>query len=125
MKKLTTLCYVLALCSCMSCNSQNNTNSKSQASSAASKNKNVDANVLRMQLSSIKDNQVTKGDAVLFLLPQGWKQQSQLDWDAQNTQFPASAYLHVVIRKTRHSYTSIKPHSIPYPIHPCNMQELE
>ena len=95
MKKLNTLCYVLALCSCMSCNSQNNTNSKSQATTAASKNKNLDANVLRMQLSSIKDNQVTKGDAVLFLLPQGWKQQSQLDWDAQNTQFPASAYLHV------------------------------
>ncbi len=95
MKKLTTLCYVLALCSCMSCNSQNNTNSKNQVSSTATKTKNTAAKVLRMQLSSIKDNQVTKGDAILFLLPQGWQQKSQLDWDAQNTQFPASAYLHV------------------------------
>lgn len=92
MKKLTTFCYVLALCGCMSCNSQNNTNTKS---GTTTQTKNADAKVLRMQLSAIKDNQITKGDAILFLLPQGWQQKSQLDWDAQNTQFPASAYLHV------------------------------
>ena len=95
MKKLTTLCYVLALCSCMSCNSQNNTNSKQASSSKNSSNAAAEGNALHMQLAAIKDNQVTKGDAVLFLLPKGWQQKSQLDWDAQNTQFPASAYLHV------------------------------
>ena len=95
MKKLTTLCYVLALCSCMSCNSQNNTNSKQTSSSKNSTNAATEGNALHMQLAAIKDNQVTKGDAVLFLLPKGWQQKSQLDWDAQNTQFPASAYLHV------------------------------
>lgn len=93
MKKFTTFCYVLALCGCMSCNSQNNTHTKSGGTTTQTKN--ADAKVLRMQLSAIKDNQVTKGDAILFLLPQGWQQKSQLDWDAQNTQFPASAYLHI------------------------------
>ncbi len=95
MKKLTTLCYVLALCSCMSCNSQNNTNSKQTSTSKNSSNAAAEGNAIHMQLAAIKDNQVTKGDAVLFLLPKGWQQKSQLDWDVQNTQFPASAYLHV------------------------------
>jgi len=79
----------------MSCNSQNNTNSKQTSSSKNSTNAATEGNALHMQLAAIKDNQVTKGDAVLFLLPKGWQQKSQLDWDAQNTQFPASAYLHV------------------------------
>lgn len=74
----------------ISCNNRNtnNTNTVDSPTSAS-------GNVLKMKLSAIVDNQVTKGDAVMFLLPQGWQQKSQLDWDVQNTQFPASGELHV------------------------------
>lgn len=99
MKKTNNACYIIALCVCFACNANSKENTAEQNSSNSTAenqgNNNTDAKVLRMQLSSIKDNQVTKGDAVLFLLPQGWQQQGQLDWDAQNTQFPASGEMHV------------------------------
>jgi len=85
----------------VSCNAQNNTTQNPDISSTEASNttqetnSNADTKVLHMQLTAITDKQVTKGNAVLFLLPQGWQQNSQLDWDAQNTQFPASAFLHV------------------------------
>lgn len=84
--------YFLACFFCISCNAGNSNNKSTTTSSS---NKTATHDVLKMKLSAIVDNQVTKGDAVMFLLPQGWQQKSQLDWDAQNTQFPASAYLHV------------------------------
>ena len=88
--------YFLACFFCISCNAAGNSNNKStSASTSSNKTTNATGNVLKMKLSAIVDNQVTKGDAVMFLLPQDWQQKSQLDWDAQNTQFPASAYLHV------------------------------
>jgi hypothetical protein len=101
MKKSNRISYVLVFFICLSCNAQNNSDTKAKTGSASSETTNstnqngTDADVLRMQLAAIQDQQVTKGNAVLFLLPQGWKQQSQLDWDIQNTQFPASANLHV------------------------------
>lgn len=101
--KTNTLCYVLALCICISCNAQNNANTKNKTNNSFTEKTNqsnstktgANSKVLSMQLSAIKDNQVTKGNAILFLLPKEWQQKSQLDWDAQNTQFPASAYLQV------------------------------
>jgi hypothetical protein len=101
MKKSNRISYVLVFFICLSCNAQNNSDTKAKTGSASSETTNstnqngTDADVLRMQLAAIQDQQVTKGNAVLFLLPQGWKQKSQLDWDIQNTQFPASANLHV------------------------------
>jgi hypothetical protein len=101
MKKSNRISYVLVFFICLSCNAQNNSDTKAKTGSASSETTNstnqngTDADVLRMQLAAIQDQQVTKGNAVLFLLPQGWKQQSQLDWDIQNTQFPASANLHI------------------------------
>lgn len=99
MKKTNNFCYIIALCVCFACNTntkENATeNAKANSASENQMNNNATAKTLRMQLAAITDNQITKGDAVLFLLPQGWQQQSQLDWDAQNTQFPASADLHV------------------------------
>jgi hypothetical protein len=101
MKNSNRFSYVIVFFICLSCNAQNNSDTKAKTGSASSETTNstnqngTDADVLRMQLAAIQDQQVTKGNAVLFLLPQGWKQQSQLDWDIQNTQFPASANLHI------------------------------
>lgn len=99
MKKTNNVCYIIALCVCFACNTntkENATeNSKANSASENQMNNNGTAKTLRMQLAAITDNQVTKGDAVLFLLPEGWQQQSQLDWDAQNTQFPASGEMHI------------------------------
>ncbi|MFN8282788.1 MAG: hypothetical protein U0U67_06205 [Chitinophagales bacterium] len=88
------IAYSLAVCLCISCNTTSKDNAADN-SSANQTNQSSKHDVLRMQLASIKDNQVTKGDAILFLLPESWQQKSQLDWDAQNTQFPANAELHV------------------------------
>jgi hypothetical protein len=99
MKKLKRVYCLIATCLCISCNTntkENATeNAKANSASENQMNNNGTAKTLRMQLAAITDNQVTKGDAVLFLLPEGWQQQSQLDWDAQNTQFPASGEIHI------------------------------
>lgn len=88
------ICF-LSCVFCISCNAGNGkTNSKSPSGSSDNQTT-KSGDVLKMKLSAIVDNQVTKGNAILFLLPQDWQQKSQLDWDAQNTQFPATAYLHV------------------------------
>lgn len=93
----TKIYYSLAICICISCNAKNTANAASENNNENStiKASNSAPKTLRMQLSAITDDLVTKGKAILFLLPQGWQQQSHLDWDAQNAQFPASAELHV------------------------------
>jgi hypothetical protein len=69
MKKTNTLCYVLALCllACHATHKIIQLKNSSIFNSENQDNNNTDAKVLRMQLSSIKDNQVTKGDAVFFI----------------------------------------------------------
>ncbi|MFN8297377.1 MAG: hypothetical protein U0T69_14360 [Chitinophagales bacterium] len=89
--------YLLAYLFAVSCNAANSGNQQNKSTSSATKtNSNATSgSFLKMKLAAITDNQVTKGNAILFLLPEGWQQKSRLDWDAQNTMFPASGELHV------------------------------
>ena len=93
MKKIR-IYYVFILFLCISCNAQNKTNNK-QNPTSINNTSNEECKVLKMKLSAIVDNQVTKGNAIMFLIPESWQQKSSLNWDAQNTIFPATADLHV------------------------------
>lgn len=84
------LIYLLACVFAISCNAAN-TNTSKNAPSEKTKN----ADVLKMKLTAIKDPIVTKGDAIIFLLPEGWKCQSQINWDMQNNVFPSNPEAHI------------------------------
>lgn len=73
----------------VSCNAT--TNNSNSSSSVKTKN----TEVLKMKLTAIKDPVVTKGDAIIFLLPDGWKQQSQINWDMQNNVYPSNPEAHI------------------------------
>ncbi len=82
--------YFLFCIFCFACNSANNNKDNSKANATAST-----GGTLKMKLAAIVDNQVTKGNAFIFLLPEGWTQTSHIDWDMQNAQYPANGEVQV------------------------------
>ncbi|UAY51278.1 hypothetical protein [Ferruginibacter albus] len=50
---------------------------------------------LKMKLSGITDEQVTKGTAFLFMLPEGWTYSGNISWDFSSANFPARGEMQV------------------------------
>jgi hypothetical protein len=87
MKKMTTLVCLLTLC-LASCK-QNQATNNSASDNAANDNKTT-MNNLKFTLSAIQDPLITKGEAILFLLPEDWKYEGKVDWDFSNNTAPAN-----------------------------------
>lgn len=69
--------------------------SSSGGGNSSSKTEKSSQSHLKMKLSAIVDNQVLHGNAYVFLLPEGWTQNSSIDWDMSNSMFPANGQIEV------------------------------
>lgn len=88
--KKSKLFLVLLFCLMLSSCKSNNTYS-TEKNKTTDKTKTMNDN-MKFKLSAINDPLITKGEAILFLLPEGWNYEAKIDWDFSNNVAPSNPH---------------------------------
>ncbi len=85
-KMMLAICVFVVLYAC-----KGNVKSSGYTSSGTSQDKSKHES-MKFKLSAINDPLITKGAAIIFLLPDGWIYDGKIDWDFSNNTFPSNPH---------------------------------